>query len=76
MKKRALSLLLTLLALAGLLSAAGCSLGRSPRPDFYMLSSPAENSVLSGKEKNLRAARRHRPRSHSGLSGQAPALPA
>ena len=51
MKKRALSLLLTLLALAGLLSAAGCSLGRSPRPDFYMLSSPAENSVLSGKEK-------------------------
>ena len=51
MKKRALSLLLALLALAGLLSAAGCSLGRSPRPDFYMLSSPAENNVLSGKEK-------------------------
>ena len=51
MNKRALSLLLALLALAGLLSAAGCSLGRSPRPDFYMLSSPAENNVLSGKEK-------------------------
>ena len=51
MKKCAPSLLLTLLALAGLLSIGGCSLGRSPRPDFYMLSSPVENVVLSGKEK-------------------------
>ena len=45
------SLLLALLALAGLLTAGGCSLGRSPRPDFYMLSSPVENVVQSGKEK-------------------------
>ena len=51
MKKRAPSLLLALLALAGLLTAGGCSLGRSPRPDFYMLSSPVENVVQSGKEK-------------------------
>ena len=47
MKKRAPSLLLALLALAGLLTAGGCSLGRSPRPDFYMLSSPVENVVQS-----------------------------
>ena len=40
MKKCAPSLLLTLLAVAGLLSIGGCSLGRIPRPDFYMLSSP------------------------------------
>ena len=46
MKKRAPSLLLALLALAGLLTAGGCSLGRSPRPDFYMLSSPVENVCL------------------------------
>ena len=51
MKKRTPSLLLALLALAGLLTAGGCSLGRSPRPDFYMLSSPVENVVQSGKEK-------------------------
>ena len=51
LKKRAPSLLLALLALAGLLTAGGCSLGRSPRPDFYMLSSPVENVVQSGKEK-------------------------
>ena len=37
--------LTALLALAGLLTAGGCSLGRSPRPDFYMLSSPVENVV-------------------------------
>ena len=48
MKKRAPSLLLALLALAGLLTAGGCSLGRSPRPDFYMRSSPGENVVQSG----------------------------
>ena len=40
MKKRTPSLLLALLALAGLLTAGGCSLGRSPRPDFYMLYPP------------------------------------
>ena len=51
MKKCAPSLLLALLALAGLLSIGGCLLGRSPRPDFYMLSSPVENVVQSGKEK-------------------------
>ena len=51
MKKRAPSLLLARLALAGLLTAGGCSLGRSPRPDFYMLSSPVENEVQTGKEK-------------------------
>lgn len=51
MKKRTPSLLLALLALAGLLTAGGCSLGRSPRPDFYMLSSLVENVVQSGKEK-------------------------
>lgn len=46
MNKR-FSLLTALLALS-LLAAGGCSVGRSPRPDFYMLSSPAENAAVPG----------------------------
>lgn len=38
-----------LLALAALLATSGC-LGRSPRPHFYMLASPAENAVTPGTE--------------------------
>ncbi|WP_303238302.1 membrane integrity-associated transporter subunit PqiC [uncultured Bilophila sp.] len=48
MNKR-FSLLTALLALS-LLAAGGCSVGRSPRPDFYMLSSPAENAAVPGHE--------------------------
>ena len=49
--KKLVSLLPALLALFGLLAASGCSpFGRSPRPDFYVLSSPAENAVEPGHE--------------------------
>ncbi|MFQ9489772.1 MAG: membrane integrity-associated transporter subunit PqiC [Bilophila wadsworthia] len=65
MKKRAPSLLLALLALAGLLTAGGCSLGRSPRPDFYMLS-PRWKMWSSPAKKKSPATRRHRTRVHSG----------
>lgn len=51
MKKRVPSLLLTLLALAGLLTADGCSLGHNPRPDSYTPSFPVENAVQSDREK-------------------------
>ena len=47
MKKR-LHLFSILLAVATLLAAGGCF--RSPRPDFYMLASPAENAAQSGEE--------------------------
>lgn len=46
--KRRLSFLLMLLAALPLLAAGGCF--RSPRPDFYMLASPAENAARSGEE--------------------------
>ncbi len=42
---------LALLATVALLATSGCSLGRSPRPNFYMLSSPAETVTPSGQEK-------------------------
>ena len=42
---------LALLALAGMVALGGCSLGRSPRPQFYMLTSPAESTLLPGQER-------------------------
>lgn len=47
MKKR-LPAFPALLALAALLATGGCF--RSPRPDFYMLASPAENAARPGTE--------------------------
>lgn len=47
MKKR-LPFFSALLAVAVLLAAGGCF--RSPRPDFYMLASPAENAAKPGTE--------------------------
>lgn len=46
--KRRLSFPLALLAALALLTAGGCF--RSPRPDFYMLASPAENAARPGTE--------------------------
>lgn len=45
------SLLLSLLALCGMTLLGGCALGRSPRPNFYMLSSPAENAIQPGQSR-------------------------
>lgn len=42
---------LALLATLAMLATGGCSLGRSPRPNFYMLSSPVESTIPPGQEK-------------------------
>ena len=67
--EKRLHLFSILLAVATLLAAGGCF--RSPRPDFYMLASPAENAAQSGEEAVRGPRVCHRPGRHTRLSGQA-----